>query len=133
MCKLLVLTLCAGLASGCATAGTSRIQPSADPIDPVLLASYVSQLPIGSRVRVDLVDGHTLRGTLMQTTDTTIVVQRATRIPEPPQSLLLSNVAAVRFDPNTGSPGRAIVIGAVAGAGGALAVFLILAAIFAGD
>ncbi len=91
------------------------------------------QLPIGSRVRVDLTDGQTFKGTLMQTTASAIVVQRATRIPEPPETLPLARVAAVRPDTNAGNPARAIMIGAVAGAGGALAVLLVLAALLAGD
>ena len=41
-------------------------------------------------------------------------------------------VTAVQLEPN-GGPGRAIAIGAAAGAAAALGVFLILAAIFAGD
>ncbi len=133
MRRWLVLTICASLASGCASTGTSRIGAQAGPVDPVLLASYVGELPIGSRVRVDLVDGQTLRGTLMQTAATAIVVQRATRIPEPPETLPLAKIAAVRLETNTTNPARAILIGAVAGAAGALGVFLVLAALLAGD
>ena len=133
MRRWLVLSLCFSLASGCATAGTSRVEPATSPVDPVLLASYVRQLPVGSRVRVNLVGGQTLSGTLMQATASAIVVQRATRIPEPPETLPLARVAAVRPDTNAGNPARAIMIGAIAGAGGALAVFLVLAALLAGD
>lgn len=132
MRRLLALLTCASLLTGCATTGATRVQTPASPVDPGLLASYVKQLPIGSRVRVDRTNGHTLKGTLMKTTDTSIVVQRRTRVPEPPEDLPLATVAAVQID-NGGGTGRALWVGAAAGAGGALAVFLILAAIFAGD
>lgn len=134
MRKLLALLTCASLlASGCATAAGPRVRTPASPVDPGLLASYVKQLPIGSRVRVDLTNGHTVKGTLMKATETSIIVQRRARIPEPPEDLPLATVAAVQIDTNTGGAGRAIWVGAAAGAGGALALFLVLAAIFAGD
>ena len=128
-----VLTCASLLAPGCASSGTPRVQTPESPVDRGLLASYVRQLPIGSHVRVALTDGHSIKGTLMKAGDTSLVVQRHTRVPEPPDELPLANVASVELDTNTGSATRAIWVGVAAGAGSALAVFLILAAIFAGD
>ena len=134
MRRLLAVLTCASLlVPGCASTGTPRVQAPDSPVDQGLLASYVRQLPIGSHVRVALTDGHTIKGTLMKTSDTELVVQRRTRVPEPPDEIPLANVTAVELDTNTGSAARAIWVGAAAGAGGALAVFLILAALFAGD
>jgi hypothetical protein len=133
MRRCLALLTCASLlVSGCATAGAPRVQAPASPADRSLLAGYVRQLPVGARVRVDLSDGTVVKGTLMQASEASIVVQRRTRIPEPPDTLGLDRVTAVQLEPN-GGPGRAIAIGAAAGAAAALGVFLILAAIFAGD
>lgn len=134
MRKLLALvTIGSLLASGCASAGAPRVQTSAaTPADPALFASYVKQLPIGSRVRVDLAGGKRIKGTLMKAGDTAIVVQPRTRIPEPPVEVPLATVVAVELEQGGGT-GRAIGIAAAAGAGAALAVLLVLAAIFAGD
>jgi hypothetical protein len=59
-------------------------------------------------------------------------VQRRTRIPEPPVTIPIERIRAVEID-TSGGTGRAVAIGATAGAGAALGVILILAAIFAGD
>ena len=134
MRKLLALITCASLfVSGCATTGAPRLQAPRSPVDPGLLASYVKQLPIGSRVRADLTNGHTVKGTLMKATDTSIVVQRRTRIPEAPDELLLSTVLAVQVEAGNGGTARTVWAAAAAGAGAALGVLLVLAAIFADD
>lgn len=132
MRRLLALIASASLlVSGCATAGGPCVQTPASPADRSVLANYVKQLPVGSRVKVVLTDGRTVKGTLMSATDASIVVQRRTRIPEPPDELVLDRVLAVQLE-SGGGPGRSIAIGAAAGAAAALGVFLILAAIFAG-
>jgi hypothetical protein len=122
--------------SGCASAGAARIAsvPASrvEAIDPALLSSYVKQLPIGSRVRVHLVGRRILKGTLMKADAAGIVVQPATRIPEPPTQIAIDRIAAVALDTSTGV-GKNIGVGIAAGAGGAVAAFLILLAVFAGD
>jgi hypothetical protein len=97
--------------------------------DADLMAHYVRQLPLGSRVRVALADGTVIHGTLMKADADPIVVQRRTRIPERPLEIAIKNVRALEPEKN-GSAGRAIAIGAAAGAGAALGVLMILAAIF---
>lgn len=134
MRKLLALLTCASLlASGCASSGgATRVQAPASPVDRALLAEYVRGLPLGSHVRVDLTNGHVVKGTLMKATDTVVVVQRRTRIPEAPDEIPFDQVTAVQLQSN-GGPGKAIAIGAAAGAAAALGVLLVLAAIFSGD
>lgn len=135
MQRLTAAVLCAALsASACASAGGPRLQssPVPSPTDPALMASYVKQLPIGSRVRVRTTDGRNLIATLMKADERVIVVQARTRIPEPPITLPLERVTSVELDARSGV-GRAIAIGAAAGAGAAVGVLLILAAILAGD
>jgi hypothetical protein len=134
MKTIITATLCAAiLCSGCATAGggTRIASPSAARVDPALFASYVTHLPIGGRVRVALVDGHKITGTLMKADATGIVVQPKTRIPEPPLSLAADRVAAVELETSNTNVGKTVAIGVVSGAGGVIAGFLILAAIFA--
>ena len=121
--------------SGCASvrAQSSHIVTGPAPNLPTetsLMASYVRQLPVGSRVRVTLADGSVIRGTLMQAAVDPLVVQKRTRIPESPLQIQLSRVRSVELEKNGGSLGRAIAIGAAAGAGAALGVLMILAAIY---
>jgi hypothetical protein len=94
------------------------------------MASYVRQLPLGSRVRVSLSDGTVIHGTLIKADADPIVVQRRTRIPEAPLQIPLKSVSALELEKGGGGAGRAIAIGAAAGAGAALGVLLVLAAIF---
>jgi len=137
MRRVLAVVLAAALANGCATAAGPRYQVYPAPRPPAadraatLLADYVTQLPIGAPVRVTLLDGHRLRGTLMKTSPQGIVVRLRTRIPEPPVELALDRVAAVDVENgNGGSVAKSIAIGIGAGVAGVLGVFAILAAIY---
>jgi hypothetical protein len=137
MSRTIATMLCFSLlCSGCATAGGGRLTttPAAglQLADPALVASYVKQLPIGSRVRVGLTGGRTIKGTLMKSDDDQIVVQPRARIPEPPLRIAMDRVVAVELETKN-NLGKTIGIGFAAGLGGTLAVFLVLAAIFAGD
>ena len=134
--RLIALVVSLAVASaGCAstrqpssTVVTSPVDPSTSA--PEIMASYVRQLPVGSRVRVTLADGRVIHGTLMKTDGDPLVVQKRTRIPETPLQIPIRSVRAVELEKHAGGPGRAIAIGAAAGAGAALGVLLILAAIF---
>ncbi len=97
------------------------------------MASYIRHLPVGSRVRVSLADGRVIKGTLMKADTDPIVIQKRTRIPEAPLAIAIDEVQAMELEGKNGGPGKAIAMGAAAGAGAALGVLLILAAIFAGD
>ena len=140
MTRLLALVLSVALASsGCATARYTTSQVSvpgpeqtapARP-DAALIADFVRKIPVGSRVRVGLADGRTVRGTLMRGDTDPIVIQRRTRVPESPLEIKVADVRTIELDQPTGSSGKTIAIGVAAGAGAALGVLLI-AAIFAG-
>jgi hypothetical protein len=128
---LLIVTL---LAPACATAraggpGTNAAPTTTSP-DRDMLRSYLKKLPIGSRIRARLSGGDTVRGTLMDASDAGIVVQRRTRVPEPPFSIPIERISTVDIEAPGSSIGKAVAIGAAAGAGGALGVMLLLAAIF---
>jgi hypothetical protein len=122
------------IAPGCA-AKTRYTQATPVPIpgagrDVTLMAQFVRQLPVGSRVKITRTDGSVLRGTLMRRDTDPIVLQQRTRLPEPPVEVAISEIATLEPQ-NGGTAGRAIAIGAAAGAGAALGVMLLIVAIFA--
>lgn len=134
--KFLAVVVSLGVAAsttGCATSSAQRsrgvVLASADS-DAALMASYVRQLPLGSRVRVSLSDGTVIHGTLIKADGDPIAVQRRTRMPEAPLQIPVKDVRAVELEKGGGGTGRAIAIGAAAGAGAALGVLMVLAAIF---
>lgn len=134
--QTIALTLCAALVSGCASVGGPRVAPGAQPpgsrpaTDPAVMAEYVQKLQLGTKVRVDLANGKTIKGTLMKATERSIIVQTRTRLPEPPVEIVLTDVLAVTPESSSGNVGRAIGIGAAAGGAAALGVILLLIAIF---
>jgi hypothetical protein len=130
MRRSLALVLCVLLiAPGCATArGGSPL--AAQPVDRAILAEYVQKLPPGATVRVDVADGRVLHATLMKATNDSVVIQLRTRLPEPPLEIPLGDV--LRLTPekaSNGNVGKMIGIGVAAGAGAALAVFMIIVAL----
>ena len=141
MRKVLCLVLTAALAlSGCATARatSNRIPPAGattggrQSIDPTVMADYIRQLPVGSRVRLSRVKGDDIRGTLMKNDGDPVVIQRRARVPEAPIAVPLQEVLAVELDvPANGNPARTIAIGAGAAAAATLGVLLVLVAVFA--
>jgi len=120
---------------GCATARAShnRLPPAPAPqrtADPKIMADYIRQLPVGSRVRLSRTDGDEIRGLLVKNDGDPIAVQRRARIPEAPIEVPLRNVIAVELDsPGTGNLARTVAISAAAAASATLAVLWILAAV----
>ena len=139
LCLMLTTTL---VLPGCATARATdarmhtidaRINTTGgrQSVDPRVMADYIRQLPVGSRVRLSRLKGDDIRGTLMKNDGDPLVIQRRTRVPEAPIAVPLQNVLAVELDtPANGNAGRTIAIGAAAAAAGTLTVLFVLAAIF---
>jgi hypothetical protein len=118
--KTLALVLVSALVtSGCASASGGRIPAAAPPVvDAAAMAEYVQKIPSGSRVKVERTNGDSMRATLMKTTASAIVVQRNTRVPEPPVEIPIAEVARLTIDHGTGtSVAKSIGIGIAAGAG----------------
>src|SRR5688572_6542958 len=139
MKRFLALILSVLLASpGCAAtiarqtrdSGARVKQPAPSAPDPALMSDYIRQLPVGSRVRVTLASGKVIRATLMKRDADPIVVQRRTRIPEPPFEISVREILAMELDTPNGGVGRNIAVGAAAAAGVTLGVLVLLAAIF---
>ena len=131
----LFLTIALAL-PGCATARAAdpRVPAVADqrhPVDPQVMADYIRQLRVGSRVRLTRTTGEEIRGTLMKNDGDPLFVQRQARIPEAPVEVPLRDVLAVELDIQAKShAGRNIAIGAAAAASTTLGVLFILAMVF---
>jgi hypothetical protein len=131
----LAVVLCGALVgTGCASASGARVARAAQPTvqDNTLIAEYVQRIPAGSKVRVERTNGGTLRGTLMKSTPDAMVVQKNTRVPEPPVEVPLSEVTRVTLDTGSSSVGKTVAISVGAGVGATFGVILLLAAIFGG-
>jgi hypothetical protein len=132
----MAVVMCAAVAaSGCATAGGTRVVsvpfPPGESAGRAVLAEYVQRLPPGTTVRVDRTKGRSVRGTLMKSTSQSLFLQPKTRIPEAILEISLDDVLRVTPETQSGnSLGRAIGAGAAAGAGATLAIFLVLIAAF---
>ena len=89
----------ARLTTGLCTAGDRQS------VDPKVMADYIRQLPVGSRVRLSRRQGDDIRGTLMKNDGDPLVIQRRTRIPEAPIDVPLQDVLAVELEvPYNGDP-----------------------------
>jgi hypothetical protein len=130
--SFLAVLLCAAVSStGCASAAPPRVAPASSrpPQDVAVLADYVQRIPAGSKVRVERANGKLLRGTLMQASAERVIVQENTRVPEPPVTIPVSDIARLAVDTDSSTRvARTIGIGVATGAAAALAVFAIIAA-----
>ena len=136
MRKVLSLLLAAALTlPGCATARASQGPTVSSPsgrrvTDQKVMADYIRQLKVGSRIRLSRTNGDEIRGTLMKNDADPVIVQRRARIPEAPIEIPIAEVIAVELDVPGSNVGRSIAIGAGAAAAAVLGVFAILAAIY---
>jgi hypothetical protein len=83
-------------------------------------------VPLGSRVKVETTEGRRYSGTLMQVSDSAIVIKRATRLPEPAVTLTFEQLARLERDRGGFSVAKALGIGLAAGAG-AVAMLIVMA------
>jgi hypothetical protein len=134
MRKLTAILLTAALiATGCASSSRPRVATGPQPgvVDRTAMADYVQRLPAGSKVRVERTDGTSMRGTLMKATADAIVVQKNTRVPEPPVEVKIGELARVSVESGGGmSTGKAIGIGIASGVGAFFVILAIIAASF---
>jgi hypothetical protein len=134
MQRVLALVLAISLtSSACASSrATSAGVPVVAPATEPAISEFLRSLPPGSRVRLDITGGHTLRGTLLKATDEAVTIQQHTRLPEPPVAVAMRDVLRVTID-TPSSNGRTIAIGAAIGAGAAIALLWLIAAIALSD
>lgn len=82
-------------------------------------------IPLGNKVKVQLVDGKRISGTLMSVDSSNIMVRRSTRRPEPPMTIHLDDISQLERDHGGSNIGKAIGIGLATGAGVILSLFII--------
>jgi len=81
------------------------------------MSEYVQRLPAGARVKIERTNGESMRATLMKATAQGIVIQRNTRVPEPPFEIPVGQLARVTLDQGGTSTAKAIGIGIASGVG----------------
>ena len=86
-------------------------------------------IPLGTRVSVHTLDGRKVKGTLMRVDDTSVLVKKTTRVPEPPVIVTFEQIANVERDNGGGGMGWGKAIGFGVGAGAA-AILTIMAIAF---
>jgi hypothetical protein len=124
-----LLLVCALFTGGCASASGGRAaMPTPSVVNTATMSEYVQRIPAGSRVRVERTNGQSMRATLMKATAQSIVVQRNTRVAEPPIEIPVAELARVTLDQGGASVGKAVAIGLASGVG---AFFAIVAIAFA--
>ena len=80
--------------------------------------------PLGIRVRVETIEGQRLSGTLVRVDSTALLLKRNTRHPEPAVSVSFDRVAKLERQKEGINVGKAIAVGASAGAGAMLTIIL---------
>jgi hypothetical protein len=83
-------------------------------------------IPLGSKVKVQRIDGTRVSGTLMRADDTGVTVKKNTRLPEPAVTVAYDAIGNLERDHGGGmSWGKAIGIGLAAGASAIATIFVI--------
>ena len=85
-------------------------------------------IPLGSKVKVQTIEGKRITGTLMRVDDTAVVVKRNTRRPEPALSILFDDVSSIEREQHGGggaSFGKALAIAGATGGAIVLSLFLL--------
>ena len=125
--RALVIAVCFGvatphvsLAEALAARRAQVAQPAPRDVD--VLRRFVGALPIGSTVRVRLLNGERVRGTLMAVDADAMIVRPKTRVPEPARTVSFEQLDFVELDSGHGNRGTAVLIGV----GSAVATFVSL-------
>ena len=83
-------------------------------------------IPLGSKVKVQLVDGKTVKGTLMRVDDKTVMVKRSTRRPEPGVVVPFDMMSMIERDHGGGfGLGKALAVAGVTAGVAVLTLFVI--------
>jgi hypothetical protein len=76
-----------------------------------LWRSYAERLPPHSLVVVQLKNGTSVRGHLIQVMDDRVVVLKKTRLPVPPSQFVLTDVESIEPQKDARSPGMNVLVG----------------------
>jgi hypothetical protein len=135
MVKQMTAALLIVLVATAACAPRHRMAQTPDPLAPIGSATHRSpdvwrqlahRIAPGSGIRVLLVDGTRMRAVLLAAEDTSVLVKRRTRIPEPERRIAYADLELLESDTGNGiGAGKAAAIGIGAGAGTFLTLMLI--------
>ena len=82
-------------------------------------------IPLGSKVKIQTLEGKRVSGTLMRVDDTGVTIKKHTRLPEAPVSVAYDRIANIERDGGGMGWGKAIGMGVGAGAAAILTIFVI--------
>ena len=119
---VIILTILAGSMSEVLAA------QSQTPVEATAWKEVAAAIPLGSRVKVQTLEGKRFSGTLMRVGDDAVLVKKNTRLPEPAVSIAFSSLSRLERDHgNNGgiSIAKALGIAVATGAGVVLTLFLI--------
>lgn len=96
------------------------------PTEAAAWKEVAAAIPLGSRVKVQTVEGKRITGTLMRVDEGSVMVKKNTRMPEPALSIAFSDLAKLERDhPGGLNVAKAAAIGLASGAGVLLGLFMI--------
>lgn len=92
---------------------------NAQEIEATAWRQVAETIPLGSKVKVQTVEGRRLKGTLMRVDGTSVMLKRNTRMPEPALTVAFTDIAKLERDEPGGGMhiAKAIGVGLAAGAG----------------
>jgi hypothetical protein len=115
------------LAAGPALAAQKEVPRD---VEAAAFRQMAAAIPLGSRVKVQMSGGRRMTATLMAIDADAVIVQRASRVPEPAVTIPFRDLVRLERDAKGGfSVGKAIGVGLAAGAGAILTLFTIIVAI----
>jgi hypothetical protein len=110
-------------ASPTAAAAQKAVPPA---IESAAFKEMAAAIPLGSRIKLQTKTGGRLTATLMSVSEEAIIVQRASRVAEPPVTVPFNEIARLQRDDRNGlSLAKAIGVGLASGAGAILTLFAI--------
>jgi hypothetical protein len=112
-----------------AQAGATR--QAVDPRDVEDRRRYVEQLPAGTTLSIDLADRTHLTGTLMGFEHDVVIVQPKTRLPEAYRRIPLQSIVSLTIESGNVNVGKALAIGAGAGAASFFVLFTVMMTLLA--
>ena len=92
---------------------------NAQDIEATAWRQVAETIPLGSKVKVQTVEGRQLKGTLMRVDGSSVMLKRNTRMPEPALTVAFTEIAKLERDEPGGGMhiAKAIGVGLAAGAG----------------
>ena len=82
-------------------------------------------IPLGSKIRIQTFEGKRVTGTLMRVDDTAVTIKKNTRMPEAAVIVTYDAIGNLERDRGGMNWAKALGIGAAAGAGAILTIFVI--------